>query len=271
MGEAEIYLHVIFFLKLSVLKEQDVVIEGDGLHFWIAVLHAPERPVNRPYGYGQYLLKKVFAHLPVPEAEYHTRTASARYDEISLHVPQPPSFGDFSGSFRDHTLTFNPFPHRSMSAFLFEYSTPMPLNSSAVHACDIPAYGRGGDIGKLFLDTFQAFCNLFGRLIIHEVRFYESAQIRVRGDFLADLAAVAHPDVAEVLCVFGLVSAVRPFLPQFVPDSALWTMEGCGNGGQIMVFVEEYFNLSPVCGREACPLYSFFMGSFYSFAFKFQR
>ena len=137
MGIAEIYRDPIFLLQLFVLKKQNVVIKGSGLHLGIALLHASQRPVNGSYGYGKNLFQKVLSDIPISQREHYTLPAPARYNEVSLHVSQSPSFGDFAWSLGDHAFSLDSLPRRTMSAFFLEYSAPVPFNLSAIGTPDV--------------------------------------------------------------------------------------------------------------------------------------
>ena len=104
---AEIDRHSEYLFQPFVLKEKDVVVEGDGLHLGISLLHTFERSPHVLHRHWQDPFQKILAHLPVSQAEDDALTTLAGDDEVALHVAQPPPFVDFARSFVDRAFALN--------------------------------------------------------------------------------------------------------------------------------------------------------------------
>lgn len=103
------------------LKEEDIVVAGDGLHLWIPLLHAQECSLHVPDRYRQDTLQEFLSDLAVNECEHEALATPARNDEVALHVAEAPPFVDRARSFIDHALAFDALLGGSMTPFLFEY------------------------------------------------------------------------------------------------------------------------------------------------------
>lgn len=157
---AEIDFDTEFLFEPLVFKKEDVVVEGDALHLRIPLLHAQERPLHIPDGHRQYSFKQVLAHLAIAQSEDDASSAFARENEVALHMTQSPPFVDFARSFVDHALALNPFLAGMTLLLLCEHLRTMRLDASSVRCADVSAYGRGGDILKLLLNSFQPLRDL---------------------------------------------------------------------------------------------------------------
>jgi hypothetical protein len=54
-------------------------------------------------------------------------------------------------------------------------------------------------------------------LIVHEAMLDKLSQFFVSHDLFPDLPSVPHTDVAEMLCIFGVVGPLLSFLAQLIP------------------------------------------------------
>ena len=173
MGMAEIDTDTELLLQPLMLKKENVVVEGDGLHLRISLLHAQERTLHVPDRDRQYSLQEILPHLAVAEGKDDAASALARDDEIALHMAEAPTLVDFARSCIDHALPLDALLRAVVASFLLEYLRPMRLDASSIRTLDISADGRGRDVCEMLLDPFQPLCDLFRRLIIEQVRLHE--------------------------------------------------------------------------------------------------
>lgn len=109
-----------YSFKSLVLKKEDVVVEGDGLHFWIPFFHAHQRSLHVSHRYGQYAFQEILPHLAVSQCKHDANTALAGDNEVTFHVAQSPPLVDFARSCVDHALADDTVPFDSMSSFSFQ-------------------------------------------------------------------------------------------------------------------------------------------------------
>lgn len=166
-------------------------------------------------------------------------------------MAEPPTFIDFAGSFRDHTLAFNSFSRRILVALFLEYLAAVPFDTAAIGTLDISSQSKTRYIRQLFFDPFYSFGNLFRRLIVHEVLLNKRTEISMRGDLLADLAFRSHPDVVQMMCICCIIFLSLPSFRKLVPYAALGTMKGLPNFFECISFVSENFYFSSISGRES--------------------
>lgn len=161
------------------LQEEYVVVEGQGLHLRIPLLHSYERTLHVLYGYRQNAFEQDLAYLAVTQAKHKTFPAPARDNEVAFHVAETPSFVDFAWSCVDHALVLDALLCHSTASATCKYLFAMTFNLPTICRINVLPYSLRGHIGKMSLLPFDSLRDVLRRLIVKEVLFNECSQLLV--------------------------------------------------------------------------------------------
>lgn len=240
------------------MEKEDIVVERERFQLRKPFFDTTDRTFDGTNRDRMYLLKERRATLAVGDVENDPRSTSSRHNEVALRVADTRSFVDIQGSFGDHAFAVKGGFLPATAMFSLEHLCAMRFDPSPVWRCDVPTYERTRDSRQVFVVSPDPLGNMFGRLIVHEIRFDGFLEFGMQCDRTPLGTGVLPFGVCALMCVCGIVrSSFSRERIELIPHRARYDTDCFTDLLQCVFLPLQYLDLVSVSFREMRTVFLF--------------